>query len=82
MSWRSLYLRLLLRGVINPALALALLRLSWRARSRSWARRFPFLPIPSAEYMRWRMHTAYGAHESVPPIEDVIRFAQWASPRP
>jgi hypothetical protein len=28
--------------------------------------------------MRWRMHTAYGDYDAVPPAGDVVRFARWA----
>jgi hypothetical protein len=27
--------------------------------------------------VRWRMYTAYGDEEAVPPVEDVIRYARW-----
>jgi hypothetical protein len=27
--------------------------------------------------VRWRMHTAYGDYDSVPPVEDVVRYARW-----
>jgi hypothetical protein len=27
--------------------------------------------------MRWRMYTAYGDENAVPPIDDVVRFARW-----
>jgi hypothetical protein len=65
------------RAVINPRLALDLLRTAWAFRARYWYRRFPFLPIPPRAYLRWRMHTAYGDEDAVPPPEDVIRFARW-----
>jgi hypothetical protein len=65
------------RAVINPRLALDLLRTVWAFRARGWYRRAPFLPLPSREYIRWRMHTAYGDEQAVPPSEDVVRFARW-----
>jgi len=37
----------------------------------------PFLPVPPADYLRWRMFTAYGDEHAVPPLEDVVRFARW-----
>jgi hypothetical protein len=40
--------------------------------------RFPFLPIPDATYVKWRMHTAYGDYNAVPPARDVERYARWA----
>lgn len=79
MSWLRLSLTLALRALVRPALAVALLRVAWRLRRRDWYRRFPFLPTPSREYVRWRMHTAYGDDDMVPPPEDVERYAYWAT---
>ena len=70
-------LRLALRAVADPRLALDLLRLAWSFRARHWYRRPPFLPLPPPEYVRWRMLTAYGEERAVPPLDDVIRFARW-----
>jgi hypothetical protein len=67
----------LLRGLINPRLALDLLRTGWSFRRRRWWTRFPWLPVPDKAYLRWRMYTAYGDEAAVPPAEDVIRFARW-----
>ena len=78
MSWFRLVLTLAARALRNPAVAAALLRVGWRFRRRDWWRRAPFLPLPAREYVRWRMHTAYGAYDAVPPAEDVIRYALWA----
>jgi hypothetical protein len=63
--------------MLRPRLALDLLALVWAFRRRRWYRRPPFLPLPPAEYIRWRMYTAYGHEEAVPPVDDVIRFATW-----
>ena len=76
-SWPRLVLALTGRALANPRLAADLLRVAWRFRARAWYRRFPFLPLPPREYVRWRMHTAYGDHDAVPPAEDVIRYARW-----
>ena len=73
-GWSSLSLRLTLRAVANPRLALDLLRLTWSFRARGWYRRPPFLPLPPRDYIRWRMFTAYGDEEAVPPVDDVVRF--------
>ena len=76
-SWPALYLRLALRALLRPQLAIDLLRLTWSFRSRSWWRGTPFLPLPPREYIRWRMFTAYGDPEAVPPVADVVNFARW-----
>ena len=76
-GWPALVGRLALRALVNPRLALDLLRLVWSFRARDWYRRAPFLPFPPADYMRWRMFTAYGDERAVPPLDDVVRFARW-----
>jgi hypothetical protein len=77
-SWTGLTLSLASRAIVRPALAAALVRVAWRFRRRGWYRRFPFLPLPDPTYLRWRMYTAYGAEDAVPPPADVERFARWA----
>ena len=77
MPWLRLVLAIAPRAVLRPALALDLLRVAWRFRVRRWWARFPFLPVPSRDYVRWRMQTAYGDEDAVPPAEDVIRYARW-----
>jgi hypothetical protein len=82
MGWTRLSLTLALRAVRHPATGAALLRVAWRFRRRGWWRRPPFLPLPAVDYLRWRMHTAYGEYEAVPPADDVIRYARWAVREP
>jgi hypothetical protein len=76
-TWLRLALQLTARCMVNPRLAIDLVRLIWAFRARGWMRRPPFLPMPPKEYIRWRMHTAYGDESAVPPPEDVVRFARW-----
>ncbi|MBI3982156.1 MAG: hypothetical protein HY337_04545 [Gemmatimonadetes bacterium] len=76
-SWPRLSVRVALRAVLRPRLALDLVSLAWAFRRRDWYRRPPFLPVPPREYVRWRMYTAYGDERAVPPVDDVIRFATW-----
>ena len=76
-TWIGLTASLVLRASVNPRLALDLLSLTWAFRAHDWLRRPPFLPLPSKEYVEWRMYTAYGDTRAVPPVEDVIGFAQW-----
>ena len=75
--WGALALRLAVRAVLRPRLALDLLATAWAFRRRGWHTRPPFLPLPDREYLRWRMYTAYADEGAVPPAEDVIRFARW-----
>ena len=76
-SWPALTATLALRGLLNPRLAIDLLRTAWAFRRRGWLSRFPFLPLSDETYLRWRMYTAYGDEAAVPPADDVIRFARW-----
>ena len=81
-SWSSVAARLVWRGLRHPRTGLALLRVGWRFRARDWYRRFPFLPLPDATYVRWRMYTAYGDESAVPSADDVERYATWAVREP
>jgi hypothetical protein len=76
-GWLRLVLALAGRAVVNPRLAVDLLKTGWAFRRRHWWRQPPFLPVPDRTYLRWRMYTAYGDEAAVPPPEDVVRFARW-----
>lgn len=76
-SWSALTGKLAVRALVNPRLAVDLLRTAWAFRRRGWWRQPPFLPIPDRTYLRWRMYTAYASEDAVPPVEDVVRFARW-----
>jgi hypothetical protein len=76
-SWSAFYVRLALRAVVRSRLAVDLLRLVWSFRARGWWRRPPFLPLPPREYLQWRMYTAYGDEQAIPPVSDVVNFARW-----
>jgi hypothetical protein len=76
-TWTSLVLRLAGRALVNPRLAVDLLRTGWAFRRRQWWTRPPFLPLPDRTYLRWRMFTAYADENAVPPLDDVVRFARW-----
>jgi hypothetical protein len=78
MRLTRLLLPLALRSVRRPSTGVALLTVAWRFRRRGWWRRAPFLPLPSREYVQWRMHTAYGDANITPPADDLVRYARWA----
>ena len=78
MRWTRLVLALAIGALRRPSTGTALLRVAWRFRRRHWWRRAPFLPLPARDYVRWRMHTAYGDADIVPPAADVMRYARWA----
>ena len=76
-GWLTLIATLVGRAAMNPRLALDLITFVWAFRAREWYRTPPFLPLPPGEYMAWRLYTAYGAPNTVPPAEDVVRLARW-----
>ena len=47
-----------------------------RLAPSGWWRRPPFLPVPDASYLRFRLETQYGDdHEPEP--EDVVAYLHW-----
>jgi hypothetical protein len=61
----------------RPRIIPHLVRAAWAFRARGWYRRPPFLPLPPRSYMRWRMETAYGNPDAVPPIDELERYLVW-----
>ena len=47
-----------------------------------WWRRWPFLPVPPAEYVRFRLLTQYGDDEHAPEPEDVVNYLTWCRSLP
>ena len=76
-SWVALLFTLAGRALVNPRVAIDLLATGWAFRRRNWLTRFPFLPVPDVTYLKWRMYTAFGDEDAVPPAIDVLRFARW-----
>lgn len=65
---------LLLRPDLWPAALVAARRLA----PSGWWRRSPFLPLPSGEYLRFRMVTAYGGDGSHPvEAADLVAYLEW-----
>jgi hypothetical protein len=55
----------------------------WRRLTPSgWWRRWPFLPVPSREYVRFRVLTQYGDSESRPSGADVVNYLTWCRSQP
>jgi hypothetical protein len=63
----------------HPRLIPLLLAAGWRFRRRDWHRRAPFLPLPPRKYIEWRLYTAYGDEDAVPPARDFERYLRWTS---
>jgi hypothetical protein len=62
----------------RPVLLPALLGAAWRFRRRGWYRTSPFLPLPPSDYLAWRLHTAYGNEDALPPARDLGRYLRWS----
>lgn len=76
---RGLFRPFLVLALTRPGLWPAMLSAAWAFRAKQWYRRPPFLPVPSREYVRWRLETAYGDPEAVPPADELARFLQWSA---
>jgi hypothetical protein len=71
--------------VVRPHLWWVAVRQFGRAVPRRWWTRFPFLPLPSVDYLRFRLKTAYGGDGSVMTTgrpgedlaEDVVAWLEW-----
>ena len=65
-------------AIARPGLWPAMLGAAWRFRRSGWYRRAPFLPLPPAEYLDWRMHTAYG-ETGEPQGVELERYLRWSA---
>ena len=61
----------------HPTLWRTGLRQYRRLVPRRWWRRPPFLPLPDAAYLRFRMETAYGDESHRPPPDDLLTYLRW-----
>lgn len=69
--------RLVLAIAVRPALwAVALRQARVLARPGWWKVR-PWLPVPDAQYVRFRSSTAYGDPGHDPEADDVIAYLRW-----
>jgi hypothetical protein len=66
----------------RPALWGTALRQAVRLARPGWWHRRPFLPVPDAGYLRFRMITAYGDPDRVPAPNDVITYLRWCRDQP
>lgn len=62
----------------RPDLWPTALRVALRLAPSGWWRRAPHLPLPSRDYLQFRMVTAYGGDGSSPPEpHDLITYLEW-----
>lgn len=72
-SWQREAIRAVIR---RPGLWPTALVQAFRVASRGWWRRPPFLPVPDAAYVRFRLQTAFGTGGE-PTAEDVVTYLRW-----
>jgi len=71
------WLRAFLAIVVRPRLWWPALRQLARIARPQWWRRAPFLPVPPAGYLRFRLETAYGSVTAPP--RDLVAYIDWCS---
>ncbi len=65
-------------GVLRrPGLWPVALRQWRRLVPSGWWRRWPFLPVPPAEYLRFRKLTQYGDSDAAVSAVDVVNYLRW-----
>lgn len=73
----SVYLSVVGSIIRRPTLLWGLASTAWAFRAKNWYRRAPFLPVPPREYVRWRLETAYGDSDAVPPLSELEAYVRW-----
>jgi len=61
----------------RPRLWRTALRQLRRTAAPGWYRRPPFLPVPSGDYLRFRLITQYGDPNHRPVPSDVVNYLAW-----
>lgn len=81
-SSNSGFLSILGAVVVRPSLWMTALAQAYRLVPRGWWRTSPFLPLPSRDYMEFRLVTQYGGGHGAAsgPIrpEDVVAYLRWS----
>ncbi|MCB1016560.1 MAG: hypothetical protein KDB10_15830 [Acidimicrobiales bacterium] len=74
MSWE---VRALAAVAVRPRLwRTALVQVARLARP-GWWRRWPLLPLPDRDYLRFRLVTAYGDPDRAPETDDLVTYLHW-----
>lgn len=61
----------------RPSLWFTAARQARRTATAGWWRRAPFLPVPSGDYLRFRLVTQYGDADRQPDADDVVAYLAW-----
>ena len=70
-------IRVAVAVVRRPSLWVTAARQARRTATAGWWRRAPFLPVPSGDYLRFRMVTQYGDADRQPDPDDVVAYLAW-----
>jgi hypothetical protein len=71
------WVRIALALARRPRLWPTAIRQMRRTAPKGWYRRPPFLPVPSGEYLRFRLVTQYGDPQHRPDAHDVVNYLSW-----
>ena len=63
--------------VVRPGLWGVALRQSLRMAVPGWWRRWPPVPRPDPDYVRFRLQTVFGDGAKVPAPADVVAYLEW-----
>jgi hypothetical protein len=61
----------------RPSLWTTAVRQWHRTVPHGWWRRRPFLPVPAADYVRFRLQTQYGDSAHRVARQDVVNYLSW-----
>ncbi len=76
LPWRA-WLPAVRAVLARPLLWPTALRQVFVLARRGWWRRPPFLPLPTPEYLGFRLVTAYGRADHPPEPADVVAYLRW-----
>jgi hypothetical protein len=71
------WLPVVMAVVRTPRLWVTALRQVARLAPRGWWHRWPPLPVPDQEYVRFRSQTMYGGDGRAPDPDDVLAYLNW-----
>ncbi|MGI8809633.1 MAG: hypothetical protein ACR2KK_17690 [Acidimicrobiales bacterium] len=62
---------------VRPRLWGVVVRQGWRMAGPGWWRRWPPVPRPAPEYLRFRFQTAFGDRDGGPEPAEVVAYLEW-----
>jgi len=75
---RALAMTYIVSGVIvRPRYWVVAIRVARRMVPSRWWTTRPYLPVPTADYVKFRLETQYGGSSPQPNLPDVLKYLQW-----